>query len=146
MRSLLDDEPNVIMALTETHLNEYFPTQLLEIDGYNVFRRDRVGQDGGGIMLYIPEHFFTEGLEISPDAELSCLSCRSGKKSFLVIVAYRPPSTTAEDTRTLFHHIDNFTLNHNIDDVIVMGDLNIDQNPGSSSPYKLLLQNFAAKH
>ena len=42
-----------IAIISETWLNEPIPDQLLEIEGYQILRKDRINQRGGGVCIYL---------------------------------------------------------------------------------------------
>ncbi len=42
-----------IVAFTETWLNEHVPDELVNINGYQLFRRDRTKRPHGGVCLYV---------------------------------------------------------------------------------------------
>ena len=44
-----------LLALTETHLNPDINSDVLKIEGYNMFRLDR-GTRGGGVAVYCQDH------------------------------------------------------------------------------------------
>ena len=41
------------MDIDKTWLNEPIPDQLLEIEGYQILRKDRINQRGGGVCIYL---------------------------------------------------------------------------------------------
>ena len=44
-----------LLAVSETHLDETFNDEVLGIQGYNIFRRDR-NVNGGGVAVYVQNH------------------------------------------------------------------------------------------
>jgi len=55
-----------VMGVTETLLNEYIPSQSVNINGYNYERRDR-GSSRGGVGVYL-----NKGIEYSRRFDLEC--------------------------------------------------------------------------
>ena len=49
---ILKDQGIHILALNETKINDNYPSDLLQIDGYRFVRHDR-NRDGGGVGFYI---------------------------------------------------------------------------------------------
>ena len=41
-----------VVLVTETHLKKKHPTEMFNIDGFHLFRRDREGRRGGGVAIY----------------------------------------------------------------------------------------------
>lgn len=55
IRSLLDADRSIILALIETWLNGEFPQQLLDVDGFLCNTRDRrPPENGGSVIVYVP--------------------------------------------------------------------------------------------
>jgi len=48
------DNYNVDVAIiTETHLKKHHQSSLIKIDGYNIFRRDRLSRCRGGVAIFV---------------------------------------------------------------------------------------------
>ena len=62
-----------IAVITETHLKKKHPDHHFAIDGFVLFRRDRVGRRGGGVAVYVnsslPADIWTHLVD-SPQFEL----------------------------------------------------------------------------
>ena len=127
-----------LVAVTETWLTNYVYDSEILPTGYNIFRRDRVGRRGGGVLLACRDHLSCICLpHLSPD-DSEILVCelevpRSPK--IAVIVAYRPPSCT----NTFLLHLEQTLKNietSGIQRYILLGDFNfpsIDWHLNSSS-------------
>ncbi|TRZ08316.1 hypothetical protein HGM15179_018789 [Zosterops borbonicus] len=76
------------------------------LDGYKLFRRDRRGRRGGGMVLYIREVLNTMEIETDYDDKVECLWVRiwgkANKADILVGVCYRPPNQE-EEVDNVFH-------------------------------------------
>jgi len=60
MSELREYRENIdIIEITETWATEMINEVELSIDGFNMFRRDRKGSRGGGVMLYVNNIFRT---------------------------------------------------------------------------------------
>jgi hypothetical protein len=46
----------VLVFISETWLKSSVPDELIEINGYRVFRRDRIGKEHGGVCIYSANH------------------------------------------------------------------------------------------
>lgn len=94
--------------------------------GYSVFRRDRLGRSGGGVLLACRDDIVC----IRSDLKLSSceliwseLACTSGSK-FLFGVFYRPPDTKS-DYLDLVAQSFNQISRRNIEKVFLVGDFNL---------------------
>ena len=144
VQQLLTAKPNVILALTESHLYPDYPEQLLQVIGYQCYRKDRLGKRGGGVLLYVPDYI--RSAEVERDQSIShetlWVRCGIGPKKVLVSCIYRPPDITIQKTRQLLSHAETIILQHPGMDHVLMGDLNIDVSPSSKSPLKPELMAF----
>lgn len=46
-----------VIAISESCLKSHIPSKNVKIDGYNLVRNDRRGCRGGGVAIYICDHF-----------------------------------------------------------------------------------------
>ena len=70
--------------------------ELLPI-GYNIFRRDREGKRGGGVLLAIKDSIKTDQFNFtSQSLEIVSVVVNSMSKNVLVCVCYRPPNAGIE--------------------------------------------------
>ena len=86
------------LCLSETWLNKNSPSSAIHIPGYNVFRKDRAVDRGGGLLFYIKDHTSCNVVQCSAENELEhiCLNVSlSPQMSFILIGVYRPPSAKA---------------------------------------------------
>ena len=85
-----------IFGITETLLKESIPTALIDINGYNFERKDRV-KEGGGVGVYIKtnnDYLRRNDLE-NVNTELICLEVLSEHaKPYFLCILYRPPSSS----------------------------------------------------
>ena len=97
----------------------------LHVPGYNIFRKDRVGNRGGGVIFYVREHLKCTQIEWVCVHNLECIGLKialSPQMSITLIGMYRPPSASNAfyaELQALLKECD--TKN----EVILLGDLNI---------------------
>ena len=104
-----------IIALTETWLDSWILNHELLPIGYNIniFRHDREGKRGGGVLLAIKESIKTDQFNFtSQSLGIVSVVVNSMSKNVLVCVCYRPPNAGIE-----FHQEFERFLN-------VLGDFN----------------------
>ena len=81
-----------LIALNETRLDRSIPDGLIDIDGYEVVRKDR-SRNGGGVCIYLRNsiNFKVRSDLISTELEAICLEItKPHSKPFLVTTIYRP--------------------------------------------------------
>ena len=130
-----------VLCFTETNLKPSTPDRLVTIDGYRLFRRDRVlgrKKSGGGVAVYV-----RDGLQVDKIAVSSSLRSEShveaiwlkvkfdSKKAVLLGCLYRPPTSNHSQVQIDFNDIEE-QLQHIIatypsQRIIVAGDLNADE-------------------
>ena len=121
-----------IVVLTETHLDESVPDQLITPVGYNIFRKDRC-RHGGGVAIFIHKSLpvtrsWTE-LD-SDDIESLWVTVRPNKMPrqfpcILIGAIYHPPK--ADDWKMVDHIIqclDRVLQHHPHSGVCILGDFN----------------------
>lgn len=85
-----------IIGITETWARNDIADAEYEIAGYNLFRKDRQGKDGGGVAIYVRDSL---GAALYPDLmskkfeEALWCTVKCDKTSILVGVVYRTPSS-----------------------------------------------------
>ena len=53
---MVDDiKPHIIIGITESWANNDMTNAELGLEGYVMFRKDRIGRRGGGVLLYIKD-------------------------------------------------------------------------------------------
>ena len=80
--------------ISETKVDESFPNQQFNVNGYKMFRKDR-DRFGGGLMFYVNEQIPSKVLSLGSipiDIELTLLKFTVKNQRWLCIGKYRPPS------------------------------------------------------
>ena len=116
-----------LVSLTETWLNERVLTQDLAFNNYRLpFRRDRVGDSHGGIVVYVKENIPCKRRH---DLELNTIECiwlelNIKNKKLLVGTFYRPPNSTPLILADIENSI-GLAIDTGIQDVVILGDFNL---------------------
>ena len=100
------DQPLDILTINESRLDSSINSQMVEIPGYEVIRKDR-NRNGGGVAIYVKSNvnFIRRDDLIPTNLEAVCIEILKPKsKPFLVATWYRPPDTKIE----LFHDFELF--------------------------------------
>ena len=114
-----------ILILTETKLDDSFPTSQFMVDGFSKpYRQDR-NRNGDGIMIYIhddiPSKLLTK--HVFPDnIEGLYVELNFRKSKLLLMGAYNPPS---QGDNYFFEHLDKaLDIYCNYEKVLLLGDFN----------------------
>lgn len=132
LRDIVNSHRFDILALSETWLSRDVRDADVSIPGYNIVRKDRVSR-GGGVCFYVATYLKFKIVESSDDIEQLWISVEMKRNSNIFGVIYRPPVL---DHKYFLDKIEEsvFACSVQSDNIIVMGDVNIDMlNIGASS-------------
>ena len=115
-----------ITSLTETWLNESKPTEDIIFNEFQTpFRRDRVGDSHGGILVYVKRDI---SCKRRPELELANIECiwieiNIRNKTLLLGIFYRPPNGFTLVLADIDHLI-GLAVDTGIENICITGDLN----------------------
>ena len=116
-----------VICLTETWLNDHTTNDSISLDGYKLYRRDRGGDNHGGICVYTKDNVFSRrrnDLEL-PNIEGIWIEITVHHRKFLLGTFYRPPNSPAQTLSSIEDSI-GLAFDSNINDVFTTGDINLD--------------------
>ena len=151
-QQIIDSKTHVFCA-GETWLKEEFPSGLIDIPGYSLYRRDRSWSEdgkntkkGGGLAMYIDSNLEhsgppVENVDISTkDIELQCMTISLPlTRKIVVLNVYRPPQGGAKTFGKLVCESILKVKSKDNTEVYVMGDMNIDVKGNGSTASKDLI-------
>lgn len=129
-----------ILGISESFLKDHIADNRVKIDGFNLYRKDRMGKECGGVAIYIRDDLNVKILDSSskqysgkPEHILVEIK-PVNQAAFMVGVVYRPPKKVYpfEFWEILGKHSPLYK------NVLVMGDLNIDLNHKNTDDSKHL--------
>ena len=123
---LLSDQLLDIMALNETRLDETITDNMIDVDGYDIVRKDR-NRNGGGVCFYLRSsiNYKVRNDLIPNELEAVCIEItKPNSQPFIVITVYRPPNTSQD----FFNHFEKLiqSVDNGLKEIIILGDLNCD--------------------
>ena len=139
LRCILEEIGLEYISVSETKLDQSIPNSQFKIDGYHFppFRRDKTCH-GGGLMVFVKKDIIVTRLTEYEPEEIECIYTKItiAKKHWLIFSVYRPPESgnLANFLTTLHQTIDRASGNFN--NIVVMGDMNINILAHSSSSDK----------
>ena len=116
-----------VICLTETWLNDHTANDSISLDGYKLYRRDRGGDNHGGICVYTEDNVFSRrrnDLEL-PNIECIWIEITVHHRKFLLGTFYRPPNPPAQTLSSIEDSI-GLAFDSNINGVFITGDFNLD--------------------
>ena len=63
-----DINPHIIIGITKSWANEDISDAELGLTGYVMFRRNRIGRRGGGVILYVRESIQADKIKLEKEA------------------------------------------------------------------------------
>lgn len=136
-----------VLFINETKLDDSFPTAQFNINGYNLYRKDR-NINGGGLMAYVHDSIPSR-MRDQPETsalESMALELKMDGDRWLIIGGYRPPSTSP----IAFDHDANILIEWHVKDfdkLCFVGDLNLDMlSPNKGKALNDVIENFAMKN
>ena len=95
----------------------------LGLEGYVMFRKDRMGRRGGGVLLYIKETIPAYEVQLQEEAdcnEVIWFKLVTGHTTVTIGTVYRCPNLTKQNNETIHNAISEVSKG----DCILMGDFN----------------------
>ena len=117
-----DIDPHII-GITESWATPDISDAELGMTGYVMFRKDRLGRGGGGVILYIKESIQAYEIKLEKEAECEeAVWCNivTGNSTLTVGLVYRSPNISMEENEKIHNAIKEVSKR----DCIIMGDFN----------------------
>ena len=112
-----------IIGITESWANNDITDAELGLEGYVMFRKDRMGRRGGGVLLYIKVTIPAYEVQLQEEADCNeAIWCKlvTGYTTVTIGVVYRCPNITKQNNEKIHIAISEVSKG----DCIIMGDFN----------------------
>ena len=122
-RSLMAVEKPDIVGITETWISTNTRDFLgeFEIPGYKLFKKDRTGKKGGGVLLFIREYLDPIDCSLNTDHEMLGVYLNKLDKRLHIFILYRPPHQSSDKDENLYTSLKSIIRNKLC---IITGDFN----------------------
>lgn len=129
------------MCISETWLKPHHPDDILRINGYKQYRKDRIGRRGGGLSIYVKHHYNLQPwnpitlVPLPADSKIESFWCQLKLPETLPItigVCYCPPDLSIQAFHDLQPHFES-VLKYAPGEIIILGDFNCDLIPRCKS-------------
>ena len=120
---MVDDIKPHIIGITESWANNDITNAELGLEGYVMFRKDRIGRRGGGVLLYIKDTIPAYEVQLQEEADCNeAIWCNlvTGHTAVIIGVVYRCPNITKQNNEKIHNAINEVSKS----DCIIMGDFN----------------------
>ena len=112
-----------IIGITDSWANNDITDAELGLEGYVMFRKDRMGRRGGRVLLYIKETIPAYEVQLQEEADCNeAIWCElvTGHTTVTIGVVYRCPNITKQNNEKIHNAISEVSKG----DCIIMGDFN----------------------
>ena len=120
---MVDEIKPHIIGITESWANNDITYAELGLEDYVMFRKDRMGRRGGGVLLYIKETIPAYEVQLQEEADCKeAIWCKlvTGHTTVTIGVVYRCPNITKQNNEQIHNAISEVSKG----DCIIMGDFN----------------------
>ena len=135
LHQLIYDSKLEFVFITESWLNDDVTDSMLDPnDQFNVFRRDRIGRNGGGVCALISKSFkCSVNDQLIPNnpksCEYICIDTQLNATKYRFIVVYSPPHSCYKNRVELINHTHSLLqlieqLSNNNFITVILGDFN----------------------
>ena len=117
------DASILVVRITESWANNDITYAELGLEGYVMFRKDRIARRGGGLLLYIKETIPAYEVQFQEEADCNeAIWCKlvTGHTTVTIGVVYRCPNITKQNNEKIRNVISEVSKG----DCIKMGDFN----------------------
>ena len=125
LKEYVKEDNIILMNLTETHLDDTID-EVVEIEGYNIFRGDRRDRVRGGTAIYVHDKIDANiKLKLS-NGKCEVVAVEMPDIQTINIVVYRPPDTKSHEFNPILSEIQKILKNLEKPEhtIILSGDLN----------------------
>lgn len=113
-----------VVVLTESWLNSEIPnSELSALASYNIFRKDRQGKKGGGVLIAVINSLNVLQSDIAPNIEVVWVRISTPTAHLLVVTCYKPPGAT-DFPSLLNDHLETLVNRFPMDTIVLAGDFN----------------------
>ena len=105
---MVDDIKPHVIGITESWANNDITDAELGLKGYVMFRKDRIGRRGGGVLLYIKETIPAYEGQLQEEADCNeAIWCKlvTGHTRVTIGVVYRCPNITKQNNEKIHNAI-----------------------------------------
>ena len=126
-RALMATEKPKIVGITESwiHTDGRDFEGEFKIPGYKMFKKDRVGRGGGGVLLYVREHLNPVECKLETEHEMLGVVLSALERKLHIYLVYRPPHQIVEKDEDLYRKLSSLIRNKLC---IITGDFNCSVN------------------
>lgn len=126
LTNLISSSGSNILVITETWLNDNVSDAeiLTDLPEFRVYRSDRKGTRGGGVLIAIHQGITCSIVHVTSDIESLWLICHAPPVTVLLGVCYRPPQTNSDFCRHMNNSLRQLVATYPNARILLFGDFN----------------------
>ncbi|BHF73133.1 hypothetical protein SprV_0401620900 [Sparganum proliferum] len=124
LKIYVNQTPPDVISITETWLSASVDDREVALSGYHLFRKDRSGRQGKGVLTYVKYGLFASEKEgqFARTTETIWLTIKTpGSQPLEILTVYRPPRNDPQSDSSLLEELETISIRPN---VMIMGDFN----------------------
>ncbi len=126
LKDLITTSSLDIVVISETKIDNTFPSSQFQIPGYKTPYREDRNAHGGGLLVYVKNSIKSKRSNNLEDSQIEniCLEINLKNQKWFLVATYNPPNSSNEYFQnSLIKIIDEASLNY--ENFIIIGDLNL---------------------
>ena len=131
------------ISISESWLTQKTPKDRFHIEGFKIFRNDRKNKRGGGVCLYVREHYDCKKIRIPnlpENPETLWVEVSVKNKKIAIGTLYKAPKIPCRVFQEAYESLMHIYTKY--EDPILTGDFNVNMLRPESNEYKMLLDSI----
>lgn len=140
LSSVIDTCSADVVLLTETWLSSAIHDfEILHCEaGYKIYRSDRTGSRGGGVLIAVRDTFISSAIMVDTNLEFVSACVFTGHRKFIFSVCYKPPQSSTAFCQELHDVLNKLTVRFPKCPLFLFGDFNLPSIIWSTDPPSLV--------
>ena len=126
LKELAFEQKALLIALTESHLNEGVKEAEINIEGFNIYRKDRTSNIKGGVITYLKNDLAKSAKELTSGEigliEYQCIHIKD--PNILLMNVYRSPYAAPQDFQQVLNILEDTAFRCHDSTTLLTGDFN----------------------
>ena len=128
LQHLINQHKPAVIGITESWCDSTISDAEISLNGYSLYRKDRLVGTGGGVLLYVDESLSVTPVHCLNNANVEdsvwCSLSLQNSDSLLIGLVYRSPNSTDVNNDKLLHLLQDLPHSHPYTHLLLMGDFN----------------------
>ena len=139
LKAIIDKTNFDVICISESWLQSRTPRDRFHIEGFNIFRMDRKNKRGGGVCIYVRDHYLAKKIKlpkICASPEMIWVEVEVNHQKVAIGNLYKPPKIPCKTFYEAYESL--LYIYSKYDEPILTGDFNVNMLNQDSGEVKLL--------